>query len=52
MYLKRENSYKSYYVGSKWNDELWNANPNCDHRVISPSGGGVKCIKCNGWICY
>lgn len=32
--------------------ELWNADEDCDHELIYPSGGGVKCIKCEGWFCY
>lgn len=34
------------------NDELFDADPNCQHNLISPRGGGVKCTKCPGWFCY
>ena len=33
-------------------EELWDANPNCKHKIINASGGGVKCIKCGGWFCF
>ena len=28
--------------------ELWNADPNCEHEVIHPTGGGIQCKKCGG----
>jgi hypothetical protein len=31
---------------------LWDADPNCKHEEVSQPGGGVKCIKCNGWFCF
>lgn len=34
------------------NDELFNADPTCDHRIVAAGGGGVRCIKCPGWFCY
>lgn len=33
-------------------EELYDADPNCDHRVVGASGGGIKCTKCSGWFCY
>lgn len=30
---------------------LYHADPNCDHRVVSAPGGGVKCRFCRGWYC-
>ena len=33
-------------------EELWDANPNCKHKIINASGGGVKCIKYGGWFCF
>jgi len=33
-------------------DELYNADPECDHHIVSAPGGGVKCNKCAGWFCY
>lgn len=30
---------------------LISADPNCDHDVVSASGGGIKCTKCPGWYC-
>lgn len=32
-------------------DHLWNADLNCEHNIISPIGGGIKCTKCGGWCC-
>lgn len=32
-------------------EELYNADPDCEHNIVSASGGGVKCTKCNGWYC-
>jgi hypothetical protein len=31
---------------------LYGADPNCNHRVYSANGGGIKCAKCTGWFCY
>jgi hypothetical protein len=34
-------------------EELWDADPECEHDVqCAPFGGGVKCTKCRGWCCY
>jgi hypothetical protein len=33
-------------------EELWHADPNCQHDIRSAPGGGVKCSKCPGWFCY
>ena len=33
-------------------DDLWDADPTCDHRVVSAPGGGIKCRKCTGWFCH
>lgn len=32
--------------------ELYNADPDCIHDIVSASGGGIRCTKCNGWFCY
>lgn len=44
IYGKRAGYYKT--------EELYDADPNCEHYVINASGGGIKCAKCNGWFCY
>lgn len=31
---------------------LHNATPDCDGKIVSASGGGVHCTKCQGWFCY
>lgn len=33
-------------------DELYDADPDCKHNVVSSSGGGVHCTKCTGWFCF
>lgn len=33
-------------------EELWGADPNCEHNIISMPSGGVRCTKCKGWCCY
>lgn len=33
-------------------EDLFDADPNCKHKVICAPGGGVKCTKCSGWFCY
>ena len=33
-------------------EELYDADPDCKHKVIDANGGGVKCIKCTGWFCF
>jgi hypothetical protein len=32
--------------------DLLDADPNCEHNIVSAPGGGVKCTKCTGWFCY
>lgn len=48
LWEKEEQKPKSI----KYRGELWNADPNCAHNVVCAPGGGVKCTKCNGWVCY
>lgn len=31
--------------------ELWDADPNCEHNIVAAPGGGVRCTKCAGWYC-
>jgi hypothetical protein len=33
-------------------EELFEADPNCIHNIISGGGGGIICTKCNGWFCF
>lgn len=33
-------------------DELYDADPNCDHETVDVPGGGINCTKCHGWFCY
>lgn len=33
-------------------EELWEADPHCEHEVVAASGGGCRCTKCPGWFCY
>lgn len=33
-------------------EELWQANPDCEHNIICAPGGGIKCTKCSGWFCW
>ena len=33
------------------NEELWDADPKCKHKVVT-LWSGVKCTKCGGWYCY
>jgi len=35
-----------------WEDTLYDADENCEHDTKPVSGGGVKCMKCNGWFCF
>jgi hypothetical protein len=37
---------------NKDEEELWNADPNCKHKIVNANGGGIRCIKCGGWFCY
>lgn len=32
-------------------NELWDADPKCQHHIVEAPGGGVKCTKCRGWCC-
>ena len=32
--------------------ELFNADPECEHKIVGAPGGGIKCVKCRGWFCY
>lgn len=33
-------------------EELWQADPNCQHETYCAPGGGIKCRHCPGWFCY
>ena len=36
-------------------EELWGADPDCDHEIRAKTmseGGGIECVKCKGWFCY
>ena len=33
-------------------EELYDANPDCKHKIVSASGGGIKCKLCSGWFCF
>lgn len=41
----------AHYAEEK-GDELWGADPDCDHDIQAQPRGGVKCTKCAGWFCY
>lgn len=57
---KREETRKQLRLGlmgepkekPKYNQELFNADPDCDHEVRAQPRGGVKCLHCAGWFCY
>ncbi len=31
---------------------LYDADPNCEHKLHPNCWSGIKCIKCGGWFCY
>jgi hypothetical protein len=33
-------------------EELYDADPNCKHKIVSSGFSGVVCKKCKGWFCY
>ena len=33
-------------------EELWEVDPNCNHNIVSASGGGVRCTKCGRLMSY
>lgn len=35
----------------EFGDILYNADPDCDHRIIQ-LWSGVRCSKCGGWFCF
>jgi hypothetical protein len=37
---------------STYNEELYDADPNCKHIIVCNGFSGVKCRKCGGWFCY
>lgn len=34
-----------------WDGSLYSADPNCQHYITYAPGGGVRCIRCQGWYC-
>ena len=48
--LKAEEDQKCKEVKSKDEWPLWNADPNCEHEIIT-LWSGIKCSKCSGWCC-
>lgn len=47
----RSKSCKTCIENSNYS-ELYGADPNCKHEIISASGGGVRCKKCSAWFCF
>ena len=39
-------------LNSLKNEELWGADPNCNHNVVFGDNGGICCTKCRGWQSY
>ena len=33
-------------------EELFGADPNCNHEEDENCWSGVRCKKCGGWFCY
>lgn len=33
-------------------DELYDADENCEHEIAAAGFSGVKCTKCTGWFCF
>lgn len=33
-------------------EELFDADPNCDHEEDVTCMSGIRCKKCGGWFCY
>lgn len=55
----KENWCEAAYAGyenyeSELEEELvlFNADPNCEHKIEAQPSGGIRCVKCNGWFCY
>lgn len=38
--------------GKPYNGHLYSTDPDCKHKVVHATGGGVRCTKCSGWFCY
>lgn len=38
-------------LNSLKDEDLWRANPNCEHIIVFGENGGVRCTKCRGWLC-
>lgn len=34
------------------NTYLINGDADCEHDIEPKSGGGIHCLKCDGWFCY
>lgn len=52
-YSDRTGKLIGYNYPKIGSEELYNADPNCEHNIVGATyGGGVKCTKCKGWFCY
>lgn len=47
-----ENTKKDKNRPKKKPIELWDADPNCDHKLDPNCYSGIRCLKCPGWFCY
>ncbi len=50
--LARREKEKQFPYGYYDDGELWDADEDCKHYVISGAHGGIRCIHCHGWFCY
>ena len=51
----KENKDNKKEIEHETFDELFGADPDCEHDIVSRgilNGGGVYCRKCNGWFCF
>ena len=50
--MKEQEAEKQETEEKWWSNELFDADPDCEHHVVSAKSGGVKCLKCRGWFCF
>lgn len=45
-----EEPYKKFQMNLE--QDLYDADPNCEHELDPNCWSGIKCLKCKGWFCY
>jgi hypothetical protein len=40
------------YTKEELDEELYDADPECEHELDPDCYSGIRCLHCKGWFCY